>query len=359
MSQLSRTSSARLRPNWDMGSCAVGCGSSTASGVRRTLHRHVVNRHEGAPGRQSSGMPRRSDLPPKLSSGPFSVQDAIAAGVTAGRLDAKDLVIPFRGVRDRRGTNPRTLLEACEQYAPRLKPWQFFSHEAALALHGSPTPRYPYRVAVHVSAHRPAREPRLTGISGHRLQTRDDASGIVAGIRVENVVRAWRQTATLWPIDDLVAAGDFIVGRGRLASLEELRAEVRSMGGRGTAPLERALLDIRPGSASSEETRLRLALLRAGLPQPELNWDLRDAAGRLIAVLDLAFIRWRLDVEYDGRQHAEDAAQYRRDVQRRADVRNAGWDEVQILKHHLRGDGSEAVAIVRAALVRAGWRGEK
>lgn len=303
-------------------------------------------------------MPRLSDLPPALSTGPFSVRDALAAGVTAGRLDAKDLAIPFRGVRDRHRASPLTLLELCQRYSPRLKPWQFFSHETALALHGSPAPRFPYRVAVHVSAHRPAREPRIAGIQGHRLQTRHDGSGIVDGIRVENVVRSWRQTATLWPFDDLVAAGDFIVGRGGLASLEELRAEVRTMGGRGTASLERALREIRPGSASSEESRLRLALLRAGLPEPELNWDLRDADGRLIAVLDLAYIRWRLDVEYDGRQHAEDAEQYRRDVQRRVDVRSQGWEEVQILKHHMRGDGRQAVAIVRAALVRAGWRGE-
>ena len=75
-------------------------------------------------------------------------------------------------------------------------------------------------------------------------------------------------------------------------------------------------------------------------------------------MLDLAYIRWRLDVEYDGRQHAEDAEQYRRDVQRRVDVRSQGWEEVQILKHHMRDDGRQAVAIVRAALVRAGWRGE-
>lgn len=125
-----------------------------------------------------------------------------------------------------------------------------------------------------------------------------------------------------------------------------------------TAVLLRALDDVRVGSASSEETRLRLLLGRAGLPEPELNREVRDSDGRLIAVLDLAYPRWMIDTEYNGRQHADDPRQYRRDVERRAQLRRLGWEEVTILAHHLRGDGRLAVQAVRDALLRAGWRGE-
>ncbi|WP_243077017.1 hypothetical protein [Microbacterium sp. SS28] len=302
-------------------------------------------------------MPRRSDLPPSLSGRSFSVHEALATGVTAGRLDAKDLVIPYRGLRQLQGEGPRDTLERCRQYAPRLKPWQFYSHETALALHGVPTPRFPHRVAIHVSAHRPAREPRIDGIVGHRLQTRDDASVVIESFRVESAARAWRQAATSWRIDDLIAAADFIVGRGGLTTVEELRNEARTMRGPRHRALERALLDVRAGSASSEETRLRLVLARAGLPEPDLNWVVHDERGVLVAVLDLAFVRWKVDVEYDGRQHAEDADQYFRDVERRASLRALGWSQVQIVKQHLRGDGRLAVALVRQALVQAGWRG--
>lgn len=302
-------------------------------------------------------MTRRAPLPPALADRPFSVQQARDAGLAASRLRAHDLEIPFRGVREARSAGALTLLDACRRYAPRMKPWQFFSHETALGLRGVPTPRFPYRVGIHVSSHRPAREPRIGGIVGHRLQTRDDAATVVDGVRVEDVVRAWRQAAGSWGIDDLIAAADFLVGRGVLATLDELYAEIRTMRGRRMPELERALSQVRAGAASSEETRLRLILQRAGLPEPEPNWPFRDPAGRLVAVLDLGYPRYKVDVEYDGGQHALDPHQYRRDVERRAALARWGWQGAQILKHHLRGDGRAAVAVVREVLIRAGWRG--
>src|SRR5688572_15599163 len=115
-------------------------------------------------------MPRHVELPPELAGRPFSVREAGALGVTAGRIDGPDLIIPFRGVRDHPATEPLTLEQRCHQYAARMKPWQFFSHETALVLQGVPAPRLPYAVRIHVSAHRPQREPRITGVVGHRLQ---------------------------------------------------------------------------------------------------------------------------------------------------------------------------------------------
>ncbi|HWI31900.1 MAG TPA: hypothetical protein VNT50_10445 [Microbacterium sp.] len=301
-------------------------------------------------------MPRRVPLPPDLVSRPFSVGEATALGLTPGRLDGPDLVIPFRGVRDRRVPEPLTLEQRCRQYAVRMKPWQFFSHETALALQGVPVPRHPYVVRIHVASHRPQREPRLIGVVGHRLQTRDDAWVEVSGLRVEHVVRAWRQAGMTWPMDDLIAAADHIVGRTTLASLDDLRTELIVMKGRGARRLLRALDDVRAGSESPEESRLRLILGRAGLPEPEVNWVLRDENGRHVARLDLAFRKWRVGAEYDGRHHELDERQFARDVDREADVRRQGWELVRVLRHHLRGDGRAAVRLVREALERRGWR---
>lgn len=61
-------------------------------------------------------------------------------------------------------------------------------------------------------------------------------------------------------------------------------------------------------------------------------------------------------VEYDGRVHAEDPRQFARDADRWAAIRDAGWDHVRILSHHLRDGGAPAVVMVRSALIRAGWR---
>lgn len=268
-----------------------------------------------------------------------------------------DLRTPYRGVRASSAA-PAGLAERCIEYAPRLAPGQFFSHETALALLGVPTPDLPYQPEVHVSSHRPAYPPRIAGVHGHRLQTRDAAFRTLAsGLPVEHPVRAWRQAGTLWELDDLIAAADHLIsGEWPLASVDELREEIEAMGDARHGVLRRALREARVGPRSPKETQLRLLLVRAGFPEPEINWVLRDAHGMRVAELDLAYPRWRVGPEYDGRVHAEDDRQFAKDADRWAAIRALGWDHVRILKHHLRGDGRAAVALVGEALERAGWR---
>jgi hypothetical protein len=120
--------------------------------------------------------------------------------------------------------------------------------------------------------------------------------------------------------------------------------------------LARALDLARIGPRSPRETELRLLLIRAGLPEPLLTWNLFDERGAFVAELDMAYPRWRVCPEYDGRVHAEDARQFARDADRWAAIRRSGWEHVRILNHHMSGDGRTAVALVREALVNAGWR---
>ncbi|WP_344061447.1 hypothetical protein [Microbacterium pumilum] len=303
-------------------------------------------------------MPRHANPLPADLPGRFSVREARARGVSAGRLDRGDLRAPYHGVRATAKTPaPATLTDRCREYAPRLKDWQFFSHETALQLLGAPMPGWPYLPKIHVAAHRPAREPRTQGAVGHRLQLREPATRFALDdLRVEHPVRAWRQCGTLWRLDDLIAAGDFLVsGESPLASVDELRTEIEVMGDIRNI-LRRALTDIRVGPRSPRETRLRLVLVRAGLPEPEVTWVLRDGSGGFVAELDLAYPRWRIAAEYDGRVHAEDATQFAKDADRWDRIRAEGWDHVRILSHHLAGTGVVAVRKVRNALIRAGWQ---
>ncbi len=297
-----------------------------------------------------------SDDPAALLPGAFTVAQARAAGIARGRLRGSVYTSPFHSVRVRGVVEANSLAASCFAFAPRLRDGQFFSHETALAHYGVPMPEWPYRPGVHVSAYRPAREPRTRGVIGHRLQLREPAFTFVDALPVEDPVRAWRQVGRLWSFGDLVAAADFLIAGDRpLATVDALRSEVDTMGDARSGILVRALRAVRCGVRSPRETRLRLLLGDAGLPEPDVGWNLFDDRGRFVAELDLAFPRYRVAVEYDGRVHADDAAQFARDADRWAAIRDLGWDHRRVLAHHLQGGGRSAVAIARDALTRAGW----
>lgn len=187
---------------------------------------------------------------------------------------------------------------------------------------------------------------------------REPAVGRSHGVVCEHPARAWRQTGTLWALDDLVAAGDYLIcTRNRLLTIEDLRREVAEMGDVSGGVLAEALELIRPGVESPGESQLRLDLQRAGLPAPEINQNLyASSSGALIARLDLSYPRYRVAVEYDGRVHAENAAQFQRDADRWDAIRAEGWQHVRILNHHLRPHPDVAVRKVLDALIAAGWR---
>ncbi|MDT0170717.1 hypothetical protein [Pseudarthrobacter sp. BRE9] len=100
---------------------------------------------------------------------------------------------------------------------------------------------------------------------------------------------------------------------------------------------------------------LRLALVRAGLPEPELNVPIIDEGGRRHHEPDLSYRKYRIGIEYEGEHHSEDG-QVVRDIDRSGRYAALGWTEVRISRRHMFNDAKPAVTKVRSALVQAGWR---
>ena len=198
---------------------------------------------------------------------------------------------------------------------------------------------------------------RERGVRGHRL--RPDLVRVVEfdGLRVVSAVDAWCQLAAELTERQLVVLGDALVRRRHApATLEQLRAATRRMAGRrGSRKLMRALAKVRPRTDSPAETELRLDLIEAGLPEPEVNVAIHDANGRQIAIADLVYPEWRVIVEYDGEHHRLERRQYGRDVDRLDDLAHAGWRVIRFNATHVGRRRSDRIERVRDALAAAGW----
>ncbi|MFF2243167.1 hypothetical protein ACFVTM_03150 [Arthrobacter sp. NPDC058130] len=199
----------------------------------------------------------------------------------------------------------------------------------------------------------------------HRMKLYDDEVTLVDGVPVTTPERTWLDMAEMLSADELVAMGDSCVrvpradleGRDMphcdIADLQ--RMIFRHKGKPGIRKAKEAIRLIRVGADSPQETRLRLAILRAGLPEPELNVAITSEDGVRHHEPDLSYRRYRIGVEYEGAHHGGEA-QVVRDISRSERYQALGWTEVRISKRHMHDDARAAVAKIRAALVQAGWR---
>ncbi len=85
-----------------------------------------------------------------------------------------------------------------------------------------------------------------------------------------------------------------------------------------------AIALLEPRTDSPMETRLRLLIVRGGLPRPAANLDV-VVDGAWLARPDLSYPGLRIAIEYDGDHHRADRRQWQRDVGRRRVLEDAGW----------------------------------
>lgn len=298
-------------------------------------------------------MQKRAELPRSLPVDGFTVAEARRAGVTAKRLSANDLESPFHGVRVAAG-RPAGVGELARAYAATMPQRHYFSHITAAQLLGMPLPRYATRdKRLHVSVTVPDRAPQGAGIAGHTVICRPELR-IVDGLTVQGPLATWCELAPFVGLDDLIALGDHLLGvTDPPYSTEDLASAVAERSGhRGIRRLRTAMEWVRPRVESRQETRLRLLLVRAGLPEPETNVYLPLQFQRRRVRGDLVYLRYKTLVEYDGEQHRTDDAQFARDVDRLDAVMAEDWRVIRVLKNTPNG---EIIARVDQALRSRGW----
>jgi very-short-patch-repair endonuclease len=144
-----------------------------------------------------------------------------------------------------------------------------------------------------------------------------------------------------------------MVGR-QLLDVRALHAYVHDSHLDGVQRARRVAPLLRGGSASPQESELRWRLVRAGLPEPELNVDITDEHGRWLARGDLVYRRWKVLVEYDGWQHERSARQRQWDHLRREQLEGAGWRVIVVTAADMASPDTIVIR-VRQALRQRGY----
>lgn len=241
-----------------------------------------------------------------------------------------------------------------------MRPTEFFSHVTAATLWGVPLPPMD-DMQLDVSVMRPGRAPRSVNVRGHQANPRLVHVAEHDGLRLSSPASTWACLGTVLSPYDLVSVGDAIAcirsstgGNGSppeppLATLDQLRAAIDAGRRPGVGALRDALGRIRTGSWSRLETWVRLILVDAGLPEPVLNFDACDAAGRFLGCIDLAYPDLKIAIEYEGDHHWMTAKQFQRDMDRLNRLVEAGWRIVRITKGHVFTDPREVVRRVSVA----------
>ncbi|GAA3403853.1 hypothetical protein [Pseudarthrobacter polychromogenes] len=304
-------------------------------------------------------------LPDELRTGPFTLADAALAGVSARRWRHGSLVRHGRGIRMERTT-------AALPLSARVRPFIEVngrcaaSHATAAELHGLPQRRQNEGLEVyHLIRPEGAAHLARPHVIVHRMKLFEDEVMMMGGLPVTTPERTWLDMAEMLSVDEIVAMGDSCVRVPRLelegrdmplCSIGDLQLMInRHKGKRGLRKAKEAMELIRVGSDSPQETLLRLALVRAGMPEPELNVAIIDSTGQRHHEPDLSYRKYRIGIEYEGEHHGEEG-QILRDIARSERYTALGWTEVRISKRHMLNDAKSAVMKVRSALVQAGWR---
>lgn len=179
---------------------------------------------------------------------------------------------------------------------------------------------------------------------------------ISRGVPISNPADTFVALGTMLTLDELIIAGDALVGSNGWATVDELESAVRRRPGiRGIVRLRRALEEIRTGSRSPGETRTRLALVRRGLPEPERNHDV-VVDGRWIACVDLAYPEARVAIEYESDLHRTDPATFKKDLSRGEHLKDVDWWLVRATADDVGAGVERFVHRVRRLLV-VGLRG--
>ncbi len=282
---------------------------------------------------------------------PFTRAAGLAAGLTWSTLKGPMFRKVLHGVyiSARVAIHPRHRVEAALMIH---RPDAYASHTSAARAYGLPLPDR--LVDEHVTVFHPADTRSRRGVKSH-LATEAALVAMLHGLRVSAPERLFIELAGLLNLVELVVVGDALVRRHDVSSAQLVEA-ARLSRDRHARAARRAASYVREQVDSPMETRLRMLIVLAGLPEPVVNHKVFYADGLLRYRFDLSWPEIRLIVEYDGRQHRADFGQWDRDNDRDDWLDHHDWMIVKVFSSGIYKEPEKTIERVRKALLSRGGK---
>ncbi|WP_137295145.1 endonuclease domain-containing protein [Nocardioides dongxiaopingii] len=278
---------------------------------------------------------------------PFTRRDLLAAGHSRGTLRRHDFVQVIERVWIQKAALDRlTLIRAALLVHP---PTAFASHLSAAAVHALPVPDHGF---AHVTVTRHADRRFRAQIKPH-VTERERRVVLVQGIRTTDPIATFIDCAGWLSLVELVILGDALCRRFRIKASKLLRACRASTDYYSRLATAAAEL-VRDGVDSPMETRLRLLIVLAGLPEPVVNFRVHHEDGTWKRRFDLYYPTIKVIIEYDGRHHAESVEQWNKDVDRREEFDDEGYRILVVTARGIFQEPGRTLERIRTLLIRRG-----
>jgi very-short-patch-repair endonuclease len=169
----------------------------------------------------------------------------------------------------------------------------------------------------------------------HRTQLAPGEIRDVDGLRVTSPVRTAHDVARREDLVERVVAVDRLANVHRFSPDLLLNFVVHHPRLRGNDGVPEVLAHADRRAGSPTETRLRMLIVQAGLPRPEVQRAVQDEQARTAVWLDLAWPEHRIGVEYEGGGHTSPDRGLR-DAGRYTALVDKGWRIYRYTKFEVR-----------------------
>jgi very-short-patch-repair endonuclease len=285
--------------------------------------------------------------------GIFTIAQALDVGLTKRQVDrrvGRTWALVYDGVYRFAGA-PATWRSGLRSAAFAAGIGAAICHRSAAALYELPGARLDVIELTCVRWTRTT-HPGLVVHESRRLGVGDIK--LVDGIPATRPERVILDLASLSPRANYLELVIEAARRKRLITYESTRQvfdQHARRGLKGVRAMREALERWDPDSRPTEsvmETLLRRALRDNGLPEPVVQYDVTDQAGRFIARVDAAYPSARIAVEYDSKQEHSDEFQVARDARRRNALQATGYAVLSARHADLLAGGAELCGQIRA-----------